>query len=179
MFEKIKEKASFKMVLLVTFIFLIVYLPLSSFVSNWQGNFGVNSMDFRFGGYGTDVVFDVLNTIGASGRSTYVHLIILDCIMAILYMLVLVFLIGWLLKKYLNENKMCSWMLLCPITAMLSDWTENLMTYCLLRSFPKISSWIVAVESVCTTLKFSFIGLSAVIAVVIVVYGFCAKKCKK
>lgn len=50
---------------------------------------------------------------------------------------------------------------------MLSDWTENLMTLTLLLLYPDISRATVAVESVCTTLKLIFLGLSLISAIVL------------
>lgn len=58
-----------------------------------------------------------------------------------------------------------------PLSGMLSDWTENFCTWILLLGYPYVPRTAVLVESVCTTLKFTFLGLSFVSAVVLLLIG--------
>lgn len=178
LFENIKRISKPKIILIFAIVLVIYQQTLSSFVMGWSASAGVTLMDFIFGGYGTEEVYHVLDTLGSAGRSTYVWLLLLDCVMGLLYLGVLLFLIGWLLKKYLNDKPKYNWLLLAPVIAMLSDWIENLSTFCLIKKFPTINPIVVGVESTTTTLKFTFIGISVAVAIVIFVYGLVKKYSK-
>lgn len=170
-FEKIKKKASLKKFLIFTVIFIVMFVPMNTFVSKWQENVDLTFMDFIFGGYGTEDVYQVLNTIGESGRNTYKYMIGLDCIMGILYLFLLSCLIALVLKKVLRENKKFDWLIFMPLVAMVSDWTENITTFCIIQMFPTINATLVSIESLATTLKFVFLAVSIGSVAIISIYG--------
>lgn len=174
MLEKIKKIATWKKFLVIAIIFVIYYItPMKPgfSVTEWAAEANVTLMDFHFGGYDAEEVYHVLDAVGAEGRDIYVSLIGRDCIMAILYGAVLLCFIGCLLKIFQNDNKKCNFLLLCPIIAALSDWIENLSTFYLIKKFPNISSFVVAIESTATTLKFTFIVVSVIVAAAIFICG--------
>lgn len=178
MFEKIKQIASIKKLLLIVIIFLAMFIPMNNYVSKWQHQAGTKLMDFIFGGYSAKRVANILQTIGVSGRMRYLHMLVLDCCMGILYLLLLLCLIGYLLKKYFDQNRRLDWLLLLPLMGMLSDWTENLMTCLIINNYPARHPVLVAIESTGTTLKFTFLGLAFLSAIALLVVGVIKQRLK-
>lgn len=173
-YEKIKKFATPKKLLVFFIVFVIYYIiPIKPgfSVTDWETEAGITLMDFNFGGYGANEVFNVLNAIGTEGRSIYKSLIIRDYIMGVLYSFVLICLLGCLIKRHINNGNHSNILLLFPLIATLSDWTENSITFWFIENYPVITPTLAKIESIATTMKFSFLALSVICAITIFVYG--------
>lgn len=167
-----KKQSSGKNLLFAVAALVILMVPMQATCAKLQQD-GLTMMDFMIG-YDADDVYFILNAIGQNGRSTYLILIGLDLCLGLIYTAVLFLAIAMLLKKNLAPDK---WdrLLFLPVIAMAFDYIENLFTFINIQTFPTINAAVTFTECCGTILKYTFLILS-VIAVVILLIRSLLKK---
>ena len=138
---------------------------------------GANILDSEFG-YSTDKAYQMLTALGGEGRSFYLTKILpIDFPFPFAYMLCYV---GWiaLLIKHSTTKKLCKYLLLAPVLAMLFDWIENVGIIAMLKHYPNLPTWAVTTASTAGMLKTIFtVSSMAIILTLLIV--FLIKKMRK
>ena len=101
-----------------------------------------------------------MERLGAAGRHAYHLLVLPDYPMALAYVAFLTLTIGCLLNVFAPRRSILNIALVFPLVAMLSDWTENVMSLSVIATFPDEASTLVYIGSTMTILKWSFLVLS-------------------
>jgi hypothetical protein len=131
---------------------------------------GASTLDLEFG-YSYAKAYDMLTALGAEGRAFYLtKLLPLDFPFPIAYMLFGIACLS-LLIKHLKPKTPYKYLLFLPVSAMLSDWVENIGIIAMLNSYPNLPGWAVVLASVFGMLKTVLVvGSIAAIVVLFIVF---------
>lgn len=126
-------------------------------------------LDLRMG-FTKEEAFQMLDSIGKEGRSTYYFTeTLVDSVYPFVYTLFSIFTIGFLISKVFPKNHNLLKINILPIVAMIFDFCENFGIVSMLRSFPEISESMVQFTSVSNILKWTFAGIQIVLMIVLLI----------
>lgn len=126
-------------------------------------------LDLRMG-FTKEEAFQMLDSIGKEGRSTYYFTeTLVDSVYPFVYTLFSIFTIGFLISKVFPKNHNLFKINILPIVAMIFDFCENFGIVSMLRSFPEISESMVQFTSVSNILKWTFAGIQIVLMIVLLI----------
>ena len=167
-------------VVLFTVFFIAMYILINNTAVGVAGLLqitgGANILDFEFGFTAAEAL-DMLTALGGQGRSFYLtHIIPIDFLFPLSYMLCYM---GWiaLLLKYIAPKGYMKSLLLVPSLAMLFDWIENIAVIFILKNYPSLPEWAVITASTAGIVKMICIIASvAAIIILLLVLFFKRKK---
>lgn len=166
--EKVRKFATRKRALISFVVLLVSFIALNVALSKVATHFGFDTsklLDFKIG-YSPAYVHQLLEDLGTESRHAYSLLTIPDFLLGIFYWAFLTLSIGSLLNVVVPIRSIFNIALLFPIIAMLSDYTENIMSLLATANFPNESPVFAYIGNVGTILKWSFITLSFISIIV-------------
>ena len=105
-------------------------------------------------GYTQEYAVSLLNAIGPEGRNAYLSLQLpLDFVYPGLFIISYSLMFAWLLKKNFDLQSKVYYALYLPIVAGLFDYLENVFVILMLKTYPNLSSGLVAAASFATLAK--------------------------
>lgn len=173
----IKEKVTFKMLLICTALFAVMYALMrhgASHLLRLSEPLGI--LDLHFG-YGMDTVKQLMEDLGEAGRSYYKDTFYLyDTFYPIAYMLFYTLSLAYMLKKLEIKKAILHLVIVLPVLGMIFDWLENLSIRQILLDYPAISKALLSLSNTATIMKFLLAYTSAAFLIVsLILYPFINK----
>ena len=155
-------------------IILLLFFMISYFMIN--GNIvGVAKLETMTGGtsildittgYTVDEAYDLLESLGDSGRQHYLSRIIpIDFVFPISYALFFMSVLTMLIRTNYKDRRNLQLLGLIPITCLLFDYSENICVINLLLNYPTRLTTLTKVSSVFTQIKFTMFAVSILMIV--------------
>jgi hypothetical protein len=159
--------------LAVTFIAIVTVMERGPFgsVRLKELSGGIGMLDMLFG-YNQVQVYDLLGSIGTAGRGIYIHLLGLDYIFAVVFMLLQSLMITSLMNRA-GVNGRTRLLNLLPFLRSGLDILENCLLLVLIFNYPVKFPILVGAASTVTMLKWVVYG--AIIAVLFTLGGLTAR----
>jgi len=118
-------------------------------------------------GYTVDEAYDLLESLGDSGRQHYLSRIIpIDFVFPISYALFFVSILTMLIRANYKVRRNLQLLGLIPITCLIFDYAENICVINLLMNYPTRLITLTNVSSMFTQIKFAMFGVSILMIVV-------------
>lgn len=122
-------------------------------------------LDARFS-YGTAEAYDLMESYGQEGRTVYWKMaLVVDNPYAVVYSIALMLMLIHVFSVTEPDNGLIKKLVFLPILAGLADIIENACLAYLLTSYPVRLESIMSFASVCTSLKWIFLGGSLILLV--------------
>ncbi len=125
---------------------------------------GLESLDIR-SSYSPADVNSLFQALGLSGIVFYKKILIVDMLFPLIYGLWFILVLRLLQKNMGRLGKLTAWVAWFPVATVLLDFTENINTWLMLSSFPKIQYAAIHFGSVVTGLK--WYGISICVGLVV------------
>jgi hypothetical protein len=84
-----------------------------------------------------------------------------DGLYPIVYTFLILIMMAWLSRSLTAYGVRAGYLHLLPFVVMLSDYSENTCIITMLRKYPDVPDWLVRLSSCFTTIKWSLLGLEA------------------
>lgn len=172
--EKLKKRMTGKALGWSTLIFIGMLVFINILGARFTSMTGEELLDFSIG-YSPNEAYQMVNHYGEFGGAFYRILLLLDTVFPIVYMIFGVLLLGFILNKYFIKKEKLYLLLLLPVIGMAFDWLENVMISLMLNQFPEPFDLLAQLCASFTILKFTFTGLTLVLAVLLSTIGFSRK----
>lgn len=150
---KILQKlATIKVIIPLSAVYLFFVLYLMRLPYFTTKNVELESLDIRWS-YTLQDVLQLFNSLGSEGLKQYKEFLLIDSIYPLVYGLLLILCFIYLQEKMGRLGKLTEWMHWLPIFLIIFDYTENLNTWLLIKSFPTLSETAVRFGSTITMWK--------------------------
>ncbi|MBU2946576.1 hypothetical protein [Zobellia uliginosa] len=158
--------------LLTNFVYaymLLVTIPATMAFSN-----GLQLLDMMPAGYELEYVNTLFNTLGDTGRQTYLtKQIPVDMMYPLLFAISYAAVLAYFLKKLQNLNPKFLYLCLLPIIAGIADYLENIGIISMLNAYPTVTETSVHITSMFSIIKSSSTTIYfLVLIVVLMILGF-------
>lgn len=138
---------------------------LSKLEEHSQGNI---ILDNTFFFYTAGYVDQLFTTYGDAGRSLYLsHLLVFDFIYPALFFVTNAVSLICLLNYLLPAAKITKHIHLLPLAPAMLDYLENFGILLLLAAYPESHPWVVAITSLITIIKLSFVNILFLLTLVV------------
>jgi hypothetical protein len=158
-----------------------VYMLILSIPKVMSYSNGMKILDMMPGGYDAAYVKLLFNTLGETGRATYLnHQIPVDMFYPLLFGISYTLLLAFFLKKLNKLDTGLFFICLIPLLAAIADYAENIGIMSLLKNYPELSdnqimmtNFFSLIKSTLTTIYF------IILIIVLVILGIKLIKRKK
>lgn len=138
--------------LLATAVYLVMMVYTIPSVKQYAPEYEL--FDLSPAGYSYAYAMNLLDALGQSGRQSYLYYQLpLDFIYPALFGASFCLLLVWMVSKVCANKKIMYYIGIVPIIAALLDYMENIQIVFLLKAFPDISEYQVAMASATTIAK--------------------------
>lgn len=151
---KFKKGKIFKVIVILTFILTLFIM--SRFDMRFQAYGITDKLDMKFG-YSSDDIYSLFKLLGLENKGIYIGYLCVDFIFIASFVLLQNY-ISKLVMGVLSKRKW-SILLYLPYLRGLFDVIENILFIVLFLSVPKEISWLVAISSFFTQVKFITLGV--------------------
>ncbi len=167
---KLKKLYNLNGILLSTVVFIIFIVLVLPWVSNMMDGFGnVQSPDTLFT-YSSDKLFSITHDYGYEGRRMYlIQRFTFDLIWPLVYGVFCLSLIGFAVTRFDSLMKY-KYLVYVPVIAVIMDYLENLLVSLVFIMYPTESRIIAILASVSTSIKWIYVSLSMILAMVSILY---------
>lgn len=173
--DRITTRYSLALMAILDMVFMFFLVP-AVYGQFMNGGQLCKTLDTLFM-YTPEAAREVLACLGPLlGRYRLVELT-LDLVYPVVYSLFLSMVLTALLRNTPLEQKLLRYLPLLPILAWLSDLLENLGIVTMISLYPEIPRPLAAAASLCTSMKWVFVGLSVASSIIFSVYKLMIK-CK-
>jgi hypothetical protein len=115
---------------------------------------GTKLFDMSPSGYSHEDAQHILESIGESGRNTYLfHQLPVDTVYPGLFAVTYALMLFWVFGKFAPKGSVWFRLSYLPIAAGIFDYCENAGIFTMLISYPDVFPGVVLVASICTMLK--------------------------
>lgn len=144
---------------------LIISIPKVISYSN-----GMKILDMMPGGYDAAYVKLLFNTLGETGRDTYLHQQIpADMIYPLLFSISFTLLLAFFLKKLNKLDTGLFFLCLLPVAAGIADYLENIGIIVLLKQYPDLSDTHIMITNIFTLIKSTFTTVYFIILILLLI----------
>jgi hypothetical protein len=121
-------------------------------------------------------VATLFGALGAEGLMLYTYQKIVDMVFPLGYGFALAMLQIIMNRRAFPEHHVARHLAILPIVGMLFDYVENILIWSQIVTYPALSAPVIALASVATILKWSFLGLSITCVVVVAIVGLTSRR---
>lgn len=172
--EKLKNQVTGKTLGWSTLSFIGMLIFMNILGARFTSMTGEQVLDFSIG-YSPNEAYQMVSQYGESGDTFYRIILLLDTIFPIVYLIFGSLLLGFVLHKFYIKKEKLFLLLLLPIIGMILDWLENVMIVLILNQFPEPFDLFAQLCASFTILKFTFLGLTLILAAILAIIGFSRK----
>jgi len=167
---KLKKLYNLNGILISTVVFIIFMVFVLPWVSNMMEGFGnVQSPDTLFT-YSSEKLFSITHDYGVEGRRMYlIQRFTFDLFWPIVYGMFCLSLIGFAVMRFERLMKY-KYLVYVPVIAVIMDYVENILVSVVFLMYPAESRMIAILASVSTSIKWIYVSLSMILAVVSILY---------
>jgi hypothetical protein len=158
--KTLKSYSNLLSIIGLTFLFLVFTAYLFPHFDIKKVDGGLESLDIR-SSYSPADVYTLFQALGLSGIVYYKKVLLLDMLFPLIYGLWFILVLRYLQKNMGRLGKLTAWMAWFPAVVVLLDYTENINTWLMLSSFPKIQHTAIIFGSTVTGLKWYGISICA------------------
>ncbi len=143
-------------------LFYVIILPRS--LANLVAASGDKGLIDELFFYTPKTVYSMIASYGDIGRTLYrTFTLTIDFIFPVVYTLFLSLLITWQFQRSVPATSKLQRLARIPFGALLFDILENLSIAVMLSIYPATPHWIAWLATLCTMLKWSFVGMSSIL----------------
>lgn len=144
---------------------LIISIPKVMSYSN-----GMKILDMMPGGYDAAYVKLLFNTLGETGRDTYLYQQIpADMVYPLLFSISFTLLLAFFLKKLNKLDTGLFFLCLLPVAAGIADYLENIGIIVLLKQYPDLSDTHIMITNIFTLIKSTFTTVYFIILILLLI----------
>jgi len=173
--KQLEKQHSGKKVLVLFLLTNIVYayMLLVTIPATMEFSNGLQLLDMMPAGYDLEVVNTLFNTLGDTGRQTYLtKQIPVDMMYPLLFAISYAAILAYFLNKLPKLNPKFLYLCLLPIIAGIADYFENIGIISMLNAFPTVTETSVNITSMFSIIKSSATTIYfLVLMVVLMIFG--------
>ena len=168
--ELISKNSNVKTIIVFATVTGIIYLimPIVTMPKVAQFANEMKILDLQPGGYNFEYVTTLFNTLGEEGRYIYLYFQIpVDMVFPLLFAITNCLLIAFFLKKLKLFKTPFIYLCFLPFIGGIADYSENIGIIIMLNQFPDITKFAVKTTSFFSVVKYSFVTISFMVAIIL------------